>query len=75
MNINTYIDILILIGVFSNAYVNVKRYIVDKKNKDKHTHKPTVTLCNNNGYVNVETLAKANPHFNFHLEYRNTPFE
>ena len=74
MNINTYIDILILIGVLSNAYVNVKKYIVDK-NKNKHTHKPTVTLCNNNGYVNVETLAKVNPHLNFHIEYKDTLFD
>jgi flagellar basal body rod protein FlgC len=74
MNINTYIDILILIGVLSNAYVNVKKHIADKK-KDKQIYKPTVTLCNNNGYVNVETLAKVNPHLNFHIEYKDTLFD
>jgi flagellar basal body rod protein FlgC len=74
MDINTYIEILVLIGVTTTAYINVKRHIKENK-KDKQKYKPIVTLCNNNGYVNVETLAKVNPHLNFHIEYKDTLFD
>jgi hypothetical protein len=74
MNINTYIDILILIGVFSNAYVNVKKYIKDNKHVPAH-QKPCLTLTYNNGYVDVSKLAKANPHLHIHTDYQHTLFD
>ena len=71
MNINTYIDILILLGVTSNAYVNVKKHIKDKKEHQK----PCLTLTYNNGYIDANMLAKANPHLHIHTEHKGTLFD
>ena len=74
MNINTYIDILILIGVLSNAYVNVKKYIKDNK-EYKPNSKPVVTLTYNNGFIDVPALIKSNHHLDIRTEYKDSLFD
>lgn len=71
MNINTYIEILVLIGVTTTAYINVKRHM--KENKPNQ--KPIVTLTYTNGYLDVPTFIKSNHHLDIRTEYKDTLFD
>ena len=71
MNINTYIEILVLIGVTTTAYINVKRH----RKENKQHSKPIVTLTYTNGYLDIPTLIKSNHHLDIRIEHKDTLFD
>ena len=69
MTINTYIEILVLIGVSITAYINIQRYRHEHKKTHLAQHdKPIVHVTYNGGFIDMHMLAKENPHIHFHTK-------